>query len=171
MNLKYTITLAFCLNIFIACNTSRKTIATTTPAPKNELKPAEPMATQDSVFHGKTKPEAHSILSGMSILTPASGQSVPAFVVPFEVVAPPEEKHLVAMQEKYPGITIETLRLGHELFNGTCTGCHEQKSIYSRTEESWYKIVDEMALLSEINEVEKDAVMKYVLSVKATQPR
>jgi uncharacterized protein YbaR (Trm112 family) len=170
MNLIYTITLAFCLNILIACNTSRKTMATTT-APKTEVKQEEPLASQDSVFHGKPKPEAHSILSGMSILTPASGQNVPAFVVPFEVVAPPQEKQLLAMQEKYQGITIETLRLGHELFNGTCTGCHEQKSIYSRTEESWYKIIDEMALIAEINEIEKDAVMKYVLSVKATQSR
>ncbi|HQW70961.1 MAG: hypothetical protein IPO45_13475 [Saprospiraceae bacterium] len=168
MQFKYIITLIFCLNIFLACNTSRKTmVASSVPEP-DEKKETTAVKQLSKPEEKPTEP-APTILSGMSILSPAANQGLPTFVIPYEVVSAPGEKQLMAMQEKYQGITIETLRLGHELFNVTCTGCHEQKSIYARTEESWHIIVDDMAMLAELNDIEKDAVMKYVLSVKATQ--
>lgn len=169
MQLKYAITITPIIALLIACNTSRKTIATAPPANNDSMKV---VSVEKPISEVKQQPkkESNSVLSGMSILTPPGGQSDSVFVGFYEVVAPPGEKQLTAIQEKYPGITMETLRLGHELFNGTCTNCHNQKSIYARTEDHWKVIVDDMAPLAELTIHEKDAVMKYVLSVKATQP-
>lgn len=159
MHLKHIIAMSLSLNLFIACNTSKRTVITI---------PDTVIIENETVATSSPTPAAINILSGMSLMSSAEPKSS-VFIIPAEVAVVPGHQQLVAMQSKYQGITKETLRLGYELFNGTCTGCHEQKSIYARTEESWHIIVDDMALLAELNDIEKDAVMKYVLSVKATQ--
>lgn len=146
--------------LLAACHTSRKSHSTvgTREATKKES-PAQPDA------------QPHNVLSGMSILTPPSGQPAGLLNIPAETVPVPGESQLESIREKYAGITMEALRLGHALFNGACTACHAPKSIYQRSEERWHLIIDEMAPLAHLEQMEKDAVLQYVLSVKATQPR
>lgn len=78
----------------------------------------------------------------------------------------PTEVQLVAVKAKYPDATMETLKQGHALYYGTCTKCHGAKDIASRDMERWPGIIESMAKKAGISETEKDAVLKYVTSVK-----
>jgi cytochrome c5 len=80
--------------------------------------------------------------------------------------AGPTETQLTAVKAKYPDATMETLKQGHTLYYSTCTNCHAAKDIHSRDEEKWPGIIDRMAKKAGISDTEKDAVLKYVMSVK-----
>jgi nitrate/TMAO reductase-like tetraheme cytochrome c subunit len=73
------------------------------------------------------------------------------------------------MRMKYSDITLETLKEGYSLYIGTCANCHEAKNIYRYTENDWASIIEDMAARANLKPVEKNAVYKYVLSIKATQ--
>jgi hypothetical protein len=84
----------------------------------------------------------------------------------------PGNEELAAIQKNHAAVTMETLNQGYAVYTGAqCTGCHGAKNIYNRAEENWPGIIDRMAKKAEINDVQKDAVLKYVLAVKATQPK
>ena len=86
-------------------------------------------------------------------------------------IYPPRNEELSAIQKQYADATIETLKAGHVLYTvGACTECHGPQSIYKYSESQWKTIMDDMALKAQISAVEKDAVYKYVLAIKATQP-
>lgn len=86
-------------------------------------------------------------------------------------IYPPRNEELVAIQKQYADATMETLKAGHVLYTvGACTGCHGPQSIYKYSESQWKTIMDDMALKAQISAAEKDAVYKYVLAIKATQP-
>jgi cytochrome c5 len=78
----------------------------------------------------------------------------------------PGETNLTAAKTKYPDATMDVLKQGHTLYYGTCTNCHAAKDIASRDEGKWPGIIDRMAKKAGINDTEKDAVLKYVMSVK-----
>jgi hypothetical protein len=102
--------------------------------------------------------------------TPApSGPALPAKSK--DGIFAPGNPELFALQSKYPNVTLQTLTDGHSIYIGTCVGCHEAKNIYSRAEESWPIIIDDMAYRSKLTATQKDAVYKYVLAIKATQPK
>lgn len=82
----------------------------------------------------------------------------------------PGETQLKAIQSKYPEVTMETLKEGHGIYTGVCTNCHGAKNIYSRSEEKWPSIIDNMAKKAKITDAQKNAVLKYVLAMKAAQP-
>lgn len=83
----------------------------------------------------------------------------------------PGNEELTAIQAKYKDVTMHTLTDGYAIYTGTCTGCHGAKSIYKRPEDAWRGIIDDMALKAKITDVQKDAVYKYVMAIKATQPK
>lgn len=83
----------------------------------------------------------------------------------------PGNEELIAIQTKYKDVTMQTLTDGHAIYTGVCTNCHGAKSIYNRAEERWKGIIDDMALEAKLTDVQKDAVYKYVLAIKATQPK
>jgi hypothetical protein len=82
----------------------------------------------------------------------------------------PGDAELKAVAVKFPDVTMQTLTEGHSLYTGACTHCHGAKNIYSRPVERWPSIIDNMAAKAKFTEAQKDAVLKYVLSIKATQP-
>jgi hypothetical protein len=82
----------------------------------------------------------------------------------------PGNDELVALQAKYSDLNMQTLKEGYAIYKGECTSCHEAKSIYSRAEAQWKGIIDDMAYKAKLNATQKDAVYKYVLAIKATQP-
>ncbi len=75
------------------------------------------------------------------------------------------------MQADYKDITMQTLTNGYSIYTGVCTNCHGAKSIYSRPAATWPAIIDDMAQKAKITDAQKDAVYKYVLAIKATQPK
>ncbi|MDI1355681.1 MAG: cytochrome c [bacterium] len=78
----------------------------------------------------------------------------------------PTEGQLMAVQKKFPDATMANLQKGHELFYGKCTRCHGPKNISKRSEKEWPKILDKMAPRAKLSPEDKDAVYKYVMSVK-----
>lgn len=110
--------------------------------------------------------------------TSTSTASAPPHPAPVTPVAKPASgvfspgnEELTAIQAKYNDVTMRTLTDGYAIYTGTCTGCHGAKSIYKRPEEAWRGIIDDMAIKAKISDVQKDAVYKYVMAIKATQPK
>ncbi|MGZ3918975.1 MAG: hypothetical protein ACXVC7_01725 [Bacteroidia bacterium] len=90
---------------------------------------------------------------------------------PDEIYAPGNEE-LIAIQAQYKDVTLDKLKQGHTIYTfGACTRCHRAQSIYKYDETRWKEIIDNMAIKGGIPDEEKDAVYKYVLSIKATQPK
>lgn len=84
----------------------------------------------------------------------------------------PGEQELAAIQIQHKDASLAQLKEGYQLYSKTaCVGCHEAKNIYKRPLERWKDIVDDMAMKAQITETQKDAVYKYVLAIKATQPK
>lgn len=81
----------------------------------------------------------------------------------------PGETELAAIRQRFPDVTMETLKQGHALYTGVCTNCHQPKNIYSRPEGAWPEVLADMAHKAKISDSEKDAVYKYVIAVKAAQ--
>lgn len=83
----------------------------------------------------------------------------------------PGNEELVAIQAKFADVTLDKLKQGYELYtNGACINCHSANNIYNYGEAQWKDLVENMAYKARISDTEKDAVYKYVLSIKATQP-
>jgi mono/diheme cytochrome c family protein len=84
----------------------------------------------------------------------------------------PGNEELVAIQEQYKEVTLDQLKEGYFLYaKGACVNCHGAKNIYLFGEAHWNTIIEDMAPKARISDAQKDAVYKYVLSIKATQPR
>lgn len=81
----------------------------------------------------------------------------------------PGEAQLTAIKAKYPDATAEQLKQGHSIYIGACTNCHGQKNIFKRSEASWLHEIDDMSPKAKLTAVEKDALTKYILAMKATQ--
>jgi hypothetical protein len=139
--MKTTALISITVLVIAACSSSKKV---TTPAPS----PAPVSA---------NTPTENNILF---IKKPMSGIYVPG------------NEELSAIQLKYKDATLEQLKKGHSIYTeGACINCHAPKSIYLKEEALWKDLIDDMAQRAKISEVEKDAVYKYVLAIKATQPK
>jgi hypothetical protein len=94
------------------------------------------------------------------------------FAKPADGVYAPGNEELMAIQAQYKEVTLARLKEGHIIYTeGACTNCHGAKSIYERGEEQWKGIIDDMAQRANISDAQKDAVYKYILAIKATQPK
>lgn len=83
----------------------------------------------------------------------------------------PGNEELTAFQAKHPEATLASLNEGYSIYVGVCTNCHKPKAIYSRSEASWPGIIDDMAIKAKISDAQKEAVLNYVLAIKATAPK
>jgi hypothetical protein len=130
--------------IIVACHTSKKSTvstASTAPAP------------------------------AVASTTTTSSTSAPVLIARPGLYAPGDEE-LAAIQVKYKDVTIEKLKEGHLIYTqGACINCHKAKDIHRFEEHRWPDIIDNMARAAKISEAQKDAVYKYVLAIKATQPK
>jgi len=87
-------------------------------------------------------------------------------------VYPPGNRELAAIQPKFPDVTLAILQQGYTIYSvGKCINCHASKNIYKRDVEQWKDIMDDMAQRAKITDAEKDAVYKFVLAIKAAQPK
>lgn len=84
----------------------------------------------------------------------------------------PGSADLAAIQTAHPDATLSKLREGYMIYTeGACVKCHDAISIYKFEETQWKPIMDDMAKRAMLSAAEKDAVYKYVLAIKATQPK
>lgn len=114
-------------------------------------------------------------LSSTPTSAPADGNSAtPFFLTPksSDGVYVPGEQELKLIQVRFKDVTLEKLKEGHAIYaEGACVGCHQPENIYQRGEAEWKDIIDDMAIRANITAEQKDAVYKYVLSIKAAQPK
>ena len=78
----------------------------------------------------------------------------------------PTEANVTSAKAKFPDVTLDVLKKGHSLYYGACTRCHGAKNIVKRDEKEWVGILDDMAPKAHLTAEEKDAVWKYIMSVK-----
>lgn len=100
------------------------------------------------------------IISGCSSASKSTGTSVNTLE--------PGEAEVKAIQGRYADITLQTLKEGYSVYTGPCVKCHRKKKIYNRSEEEWSKIITKMAPKSKLNALQKEALWKYILAMKAT---
>ena len=82
----------------------------------------------------------------------------------------PGDAELKAIQVKYSDVTMQTLTDGYSIYTGACTNCHGQKNIFKRSEASWLHEIDDMSPKAKLTAIQKDALTKYILAMKATAP-
>ena len=115
-----------------------------------------------------------SILSAVLIIVACSSKKststtvTPAPVATMSII--PGEAELIAIKTKYPDATAAQLSEGHSIFTGACTNCHKAYNIFKRSEASWLHEIDDMSPKAMLTDAQKDALTKYILSMKATQP-
>lgn len=132
-----------------ACKTSKK--STNTTATNN----SSPTSTPTASTTGITGP--------VGPLIPARSK---------DGINPPGDEDLAAVQKQHPFETMVKLNEGYELYAKTaCIGCHNAKNIYRRDVSEWKGIIDDMSVRANLTAAQKDAVYKYVLAMKATQPK
>ncbi len=90
---------------------------------------------------------------------------------PANGVYAPGPEEVGAIQAQFKGTTQQELMQGYKLYTGECTSCHQPKNIYNRAESQWPRIIGEMSMRSHLNTAQSDAILKYVLSVKALQSK
>lgn len=109
-------------------------------------------------------------------------ESTPASVVTSPVIGPsvsstpangvytPTEREHAAIQTQYPNTSLEMLKQGYVIYTGACTNCHEAKSVYQYTDSDWGSIMTDMAMRARLTDSEKEAVWKFVMAARATNP-
>jgi glutaredoxin len=119
-----------------------------------------------------TKKSATSTTSSATTSTNTRSTSPFLFANPANGIYAPGNEELTAIQAQYKDVTLDKLKEGHAIYTqGACTNCHGAKNIYDLAEVQWKSILDDMAQKAEISDAQKDAVYKYVLSIKAMQPK
>jgi hypothetical protein len=82
----------------------------------------------------------------------------------------PDSLALNAIKLRYDNISLKKLQEGYIIYTyGPCINCHNAKNIYQYDEKQWTNIINEMAVSAKISDSQKDAVFKYVLSIKLSQ--
>ena len=94
------------------------------------------------------------------------------FTKPANGIYAPGNEELIAIQTRYKNVTLDQLKEGHVLYTvGACVNCHSAINIYTYDETQWSDIIDNMAEKAYLSDAQKDAVHKYVLAIKARQPK
>lgn len=118
------------------------------------------------------KKSAASSASAARVSTPTPASDDYLFTKHADGISAPGDAELIAIQALYKDVTLEKLKDGHFIYTqGACVNCHNAKNIYQLEEANWKNILEDMAQKAAISDVQKDAVYKYVLSIKATQPK
>lgn len=134
--------------VIAACSTSKKSTTSATPA---------------------TSANTTTVVATPT--TVAEISSIPKAIRTNDGIYEPGSEELAAIQLKYKEVTIEKLREGYTLYaKSACISCHGAVPIYNYREDKWAFIIHDMAYRAKLTPDQKDAVHKYVLAIKATQP-
>jgi hypothetical protein len=85
-------------------------------------------------------------------------------------IYPPGNAELTAIQVAFKEETLDKLTEGYTIYTkGACINCHGAKNIYQHSMAEWKELVDDMSARAYLSPIQKDAVYKYVVSIKAVQ--
>lgn len=103
------------------------------------------------------------------VINEQQNTSIPFVLIEADYTEPGNEE-LAAIQKQYGDVTLEQLKEGHEIYTkGACINCHGPQNIYQYGLEKWETIIEDMAQRSSLTNEQKNAVHRYVLSIKAKQ--
>lgn len=105
---------------------------------------------------------------------PASTASnTPALVAkPANGIYEPGAEELKAIQARHSDVTLDKLKQGYILYAySACISCHPAQNIYVYDEMKWQMIINDMAYRAKLAPEQTDAVLKYVLAIKAAQTK
>jgi hypothetical protein len=144
---------AFSAITVVACHTSKKT--TTSTAAANSA------TTPTVVITSTTASSSPGV---------AASSFIPSIKTSDGVYDPGTEE-LTAIQSQYKDATMEQLKEGYTLYaKSACISCHSTVNIYRFREDRWAFIIQDMAYRAKLTPTQKDAVLKYVYAIKATDP-
>lgn len=131
--------------IIAACSTSKKSTTSTSTVTTTPVVAATPTVVEASAIPKATRTD--------------------------DGIYEPGSEELAAIQVKYKDVTYEKLKLGYTLYaKSACISCHGAVPVYNYREDKWAFIIEDMAYRAKLGPEQKDAVLKYVLAIKATQP-
>jgi hypothetical protein len=81
---------------------------------------------------------------------------------------PPVTQQMAAAK-KGRRVDIATLREGRTLLVNRCIECHTLPPLWHYSAEDWPKIVNTMSHRASLNPAERDAVVAYIIAVRATK--
>jgi mono/diheme cytochrome c family protein len=130
--------------IIVACHTTKKS---TTPTPS----PAPPPT---------------------AVATPSVASAPVVLAKPANGIYEPGAEELKAIQARHSDVTLDKLKQGYVLYaQSACISCHPAQNIYNYDEFKWNMIINDMGYRAKLTTEQKDAVLKYVLAIKSTQPK
>ncbi len=83
----------------------------------------------------------------------------------------PTEVELTAGKTKFSDLTIDNLVKGHSIYYGACLRCHEAKNINDYGLDEFSDILNNMARKAKLTPEEKDAVLRYAVSIKLSNAK
>jgi len=91
---------------------------------------------------------------------------------PADGIYAPGNEELMAIQAQYKDVTLNKLKEGYALYaQSACVSCHSPLNIYTIPDAKCKGIIGDMAQRARISDEQRDAVYKYVLAIKAAQPK
>lgn len=80
------------------------------------------------------------------------------------------DAQLTAVKARFPDATKEELQKGYAIYSGPCTRCHGTKDVTAYTEPKLLEVVDVMSKKARITAEDKQALIRFAVGVRATNP-
>jgi cytochrome c2 len=82
---------------------------------------------------------------------------------------PPVTPQMAASNSRRQDVDLRNLREGRTLFVHRCIECHTLPPLWHYTSKDWIEIVNSMSHRASLKPAERDAVIAYILAVRATE--
>jgi len=82
---------------------------------------------------------------------------------------PPVTPQMAASNSRRQDVDLRNLREGRTLFVHRCIECHTLPVLWHYTPKDWTEIVNNMSHRASLKTAERDAVIAYILAVRATE--
>ena len=82
---------------------------------------------------------------------------------------PPVTAKMTSANWQRQDVDLTKLREGRTLFVHRCIECHTLPALWHYTPKDWEQIVNDMARRASLKPAERDAVIAYILAVRATE--
>ena len=82
---------------------------------------------------------------------------------------PPVTAKMASANSRRQDVDLNKLRQGRTLFVHRCIECHTLPPLWHYTPKDWTEIVNSMSHRASLKTAERDAVIAYILAVRATE--
>jgi hypothetical protein len=122
--------------------------------------------------HTSKKSTTASPAPPTAVITPTVESAPIVIAKPANGIYEPGAEELKAIQARHGDVTLDKLKQGYVLYSqSACISCHPAQNIYNYDEFKWNMIINDMGYRAKLTTEQKDAVLKYVLAIKSTQPK